>query len=185
MGGFASRQAATRVKPEQASKVKSRGPTGLHNREGSWNLREHPTSERTFPRRGKGRGTPAQHTGQHGRSHAARRRESRCIVGVEPRRKSEGLIVPMASRGQHNHERGKDLWFETCLTEFRSRREGRACDLLCAPETPRGAGLHGQAGAGRASACREVTLVREPDAEPPPVRFVERRWETPDRCGWR
>ncbi len=30
-----------------------------------------------------------------------------------------------------------------------------------------------------------VTLVREPDAGKPHVRFDERMWETPDRCGWR
>lgn len=121
MGGSASRRAATRVKPEQASKVTSRGPTGLNNREGRWNLREHPTGDRRFARRGRGRGTSAQHTGQHGRSHAARR-EPRSIERVESRRKSEGLIVPHVPDGQHNRRGGKAPWFEACLTEVRVGR---------------------------------------------------------------
>lgn len=121
-GGSASRRAATCVKPEQASKVTSRGPTGLNNREGRWSLGEHPTDEPSLPRRGKGRGTSAQHTGQHGRSHAARRRAPRSIRRVEPRGKSEGLIVPSASWGQHNPGGGKEPWFEACLNERRIRR---------------------------------------------------------------
>ncbi|MDH4237011.1 MAG: hypothetical protein OEV17_07165, partial [Nitrospira sp.] len=76
VGGSASRRAATGVKAEQASNVKSRGSTGLNNREGRWSLGEHLTDEPRFPRRGSGRGTSAQHTGQQGRSHAARRRAS-------------------------------------------------------------------------------------------------------------
>ena len=121
LGGSASRRAATRVKPEQASKGKSREPTGLNNREGRWSPWEHPTDDHGFARRGKGRGTSAQHTGQHGRSHAARR-EPRSIERVEPRRKSEGLIVPMALGGQHNRRGGKEPWFEACLNERRIRR---------------------------------------------------------------
>ena len=120
-GGSASGRAATCVKPEQASNVKSRGPTGLNNREGRWSLREQPTNERRFPRRGKGRGTSAQHTGQHGRSHAARR-APRSIERVEPQGKSEGLIVPFAPDGQHNRRGGKEPWFEVCLNERRIRR---------------------------------------------------------------
>jgi len=54
-----------------------------------------------------------------------------------------------------------------------------------APATPRGAGPHGRAGAGCACACRGATLVREPDAGQPHVRFDERTGEPPDRCGWR
>ncbi|MBI5419425.1 MAG: hypothetical protein HZA60_04995 [Deltaproteobacteria bacterium] len=122
VGGSASRRAATRVKPEQASKVTSRGPTGLNNREGRWSLGEHPTDEPGLPRRGKGRGTPAQHTGQHGRSRAARRREPRSTFGVEPRGKSEGLIVPQTPAGQPNRWGGKEPWFEVCLDERRIRR---------------------------------------------------------------
>ena len=37
---------------------------------------------------------------------------------------------------------------------------------------------------GVACACFGVTLVLEPDAGNPHVRFDERMWETPDRCGW-
>ena len=131
-GGSASRRAATRVKPEQASNVKSRGPTGLNNREGRGSPCEHPTDDHGFARRGKGRGTSASHTGQHGRSHAARR-APRSIIRVEPRGKSEGLIVPMALGGQHNHRGGKAPWFEACLNESRSRRLARACSLLACP----------------------------------------------------
>ena len=71
---------------------------------------------------GKGRGTSAQHTGQHGRSRVARRRESRSLFGREPSGKSEGLIVPMALGGQHNRRGGKEPWFEACLNERRIRR---------------------------------------------------------------
>ena len=45
-----------------------------------------------------------------------------------------------------------------------------------ATETPRGAGPHGQAGAGGVCACRGAALVREPDAGTPHVRFDERTW---------
>ena len=121
-GGSASRRAATRVKPEQASKVKVRGPTGLNNREGRWSSCEHPTEDHELPRRGKGRGTPAQHTGQHGRSRTAGPRWPRSISRVEPCGKSEGLIVPMALGGQHNHRGGKGPWFEARLAETRIRR---------------------------------------------------------------
>jgi hypothetical protein len=121
-GGSASRRAATRVKPEQASKVMMRGPTGLNNREGRWSLEEHPTNEPRLPRRGKGRGTSAQRTGQHGSSHAARRRAPRSTCGVEPCGKSEGLIVPRGPGGQHNRRGGKEPWFEACLNERRIRR---------------------------------------------------------------
>ncbi len=122
VGGSASRRAATRVKPEQASKVQSRGPTGLNNREGRWSPCEQPTEDHGFARRGKGRGTSAQHTGQHGRSHAARRRAPRSRFGREPRGKSEGLIVPHALGGPHDCRGGKGPWFEACLTEVRIGR---------------------------------------------------------------
>jgi len=121
VGGSASRRAATYVKPEQASKVKSRGPTGLNNREGRRSPWEQPTDDHGDARRGKGRGTPAQHTGQHGRSHAVRRRAPRSTFGVEPCGKSEGLIVPDGPAGR-NRQGGKEPWFEACLTEFRVGR---------------------------------------------------------------
>ena len=185
MGGSASRRAATCVKPEQASNVTSRGLNGLNNREGRWGPCEHPTDDHGFARRGKGRGTSAQHTGQHGRSHAARR-APRSIIRVEPRGKSEGLIVPSAPGGPHNRRGGKEPWFATCLNESRSRSLARACELLAgAGDSKRGAGPHGRAGAGGAGACQGAPLVREPDAGTPHVRFDERTWETPDRCGWR
>ena len=58
MGGAARRRAATCVKPEPASKVMMRGPTGLNNREGRWGPWEQPTDDHGVARRGKGRGTP-------------------------------------------------------------------------------------------------------------------------------
>jgi hypothetical protein len=121
-GGSASRRAVTRVKPEQASKVMLRGPTGLNTREGRRSLGEHPTDDARLPRRGKGHGTPAEHRVQHGSPHVARRRESRSIVGVELRGESEGPIVPMGLGGQQNHRGGKGPWFEVCLNERRIRR---------------------------------------------------------------
>lgn len=112
VGGSASRRAATCVKPEQASNVQSRGRTGLNNREGRRSPWEQPTNDHGFARRGKGRGTPTQHTGQHGRSRAVRRRAPRSIERVEPRGKAEGLIVPHGPCGPHNHRGGKAPWFE-------------------------------------------------------------------------
>lgn len=121
MGRPASQRAATCVKPEQASKVKLRGPTGLNNREGRRSLWEQPTNDHRLARRGKGRGTPAQHTGHHGRSHVARRHASRSSERGEPWGKSEGPIVPEGSAGR-NRQRGKEPWFEMCLNERRIRR---------------------------------------------------------------
>ena len=73
VGGAASRWAAIGVTLAQVSNVPSRGPTGLHNREGRWSPCEQPTDDHRLARRGKGRGTSTPHTGQHGRSQAARR----------------------------------------------------------------------------------------------------------------
>jgi hypothetical protein len=104
----ASRRAATCVQPEQASKVKSRGPTGLNNWEGRWSPWEQPTDDREVARRGKGRGTPTQHTEQHGRSSPVRGRASRFTFRVELSWKSEGLIVPLTLGGECNHRGGKE-----------------------------------------------------------------------------
>jgi len=46
LGGSASRRAVTGVKPEQASKVTMRAPTGPNNREGRWTQRKQPTKDR-------------------------------------------------------------------------------------------------------------------------------------------
>jgi hypothetical protein len=125
VGGSASRRATTRVKPEQVSNVPSRGPTGLHNREGRWSPCEQPTDDHGLARRGEGRGTSTPHTGQHGRASLVRGRASRSVFRGEPCRKSEGLIVPMAFGGQHNRRGGKAPCFEACLTERRIRRVAR------------------------------------------------------------
>lgn len=120
-GGSARRRAATCVKPEQASKVMMRGPTGMNNREGRWSLWERPADDHGFPRRGGGRGTPAQHTGHHGRSQAARCCVPRSIMRVEACGKSEGFIVPDGSAGR-NRQGGKEPWFEACLQERKIRK---------------------------------------------------------------
>jgi hypothetical protein len=128
VGGAASGRAATCVTPEQASNVKLRGPTGLHNREGRWRPGAHPTDDHGLARRGKGRGTSASHTGPHGRSHAARR-APRSIMRVEPRGKLEGLIVPSAPGGQQNRRGGKEPWCATCHDERRIRSVACAWQL--------------------------------------------------------
>ena len=122
VGGAASRWAAIGVTLAQVSNVPSRGPTGLHNREGRWSPCEQPTDDHGLARRGKGRGTSTPHTGQHGRASLVRGRASRSAFRGEPGRKSEGLIVPMAFGGQHNRRGGKAPCFEACLTERRIRR---------------------------------------------------------------
>ena len=59
MGGPASVRAATRVKPEQASKMSTRAPSLLISDEGRRGRPDAPTSEGGPARRGRGRSTYA------------------------------------------------------------------------------------------------------------------------------
>ena len=184
VGGSARRRATTCVKPEQASKGMRRGPTGLTNREGRWSPWEHPTDDHGLVRRGQGRGTPAQHTGQHGRSHAARPRASLHREGgatwevggahstdgiswtTQPRERV-GALVRGVPRREKDRESGASLRPPGVL-----RRLPGALDFTA--ELARAVPVH---------AVQRHS--REPDAGNPPVRFDERTGETPDRCGWR
>ena len=64
-------QAATRVKPEQASKVKSRTPTRLNNGEGSMG-REVTDARTGSVRRGNGNGRQARRSGSLGEARDGR-----------------------------------------------------------------------------------------------------------------
>ena len=119
----------------------------------------------------------------------------------DPVRRGRTGLAPSSGWSRAGSRRGSS--YRMHPTDSTTGGEGRSPGLRCvstspgagdwrepmnswlAPETPRGAGPHGQAGAGSACACRGATLVREPDAGTPHVRFDERAWETPDRCGWR
>src|SRR5688572_10366570 len=67
-GGPASVRAATRVKPEQASKALMRAPSLDSIDEGRRGPLNAPTCERGPARRGSGRSTYARGDSQHGRS---------------------------------------------------------------------------------------------------------------------
>jgi len=119
----------------------------------------------------------------------------------DPVRRGRTGLAPSSGWSRAGSRRGSS--YRMHPTDSTTGGEGRSPGLRCvstspgagdwrepmnswlAPETPRGAGHHGRAGAGSACACRGATLVREPDAGTPHVRFDERAWETPDRCGWR
>src|ERR1700681_2720206 len=66
-GGFASVRAATRVKPEQASKGKVRAPSPLSKDEGRRGRPDAPTRDGRPARRGSGRSTYARGDSQHGK----------------------------------------------------------------------------------------------------------------------
>ena len=66
-GGSASVRAATRVKPEQASKSLMRAPSPLSMDEGRCGRPDAPTHEGRSARRGSGRSTYARADWQHGR----------------------------------------------------------------------------------------------------------------------
>jgi hypothetical protein len=118
-GGSASMRAATRVKPEQASKSLMRAPSRPDNGEGRRDRSEEPTREDRSALRGIGRSTHADGGGQHGRP-AAERRESRKRPGaVGPSQVSEGLIVP---RKPVNAGGGKEPWFGVRPDEPRGGR---------------------------------------------------------------
>jgi hypothetical protein len=69
------------------------------------------------------RGVARRHSTQGNTGDPTRRGgKPRSTFGVEPRGKSEGLIVLAGPRGQHNREGRKEPWFEACLDERRIRR---------------------------------------------------------------
>jgi hypothetical protein len=119
-GGLASVRAATRVKPEQASKGRMRAPSRPYFGEGRRGWSEQPTDEDRSARRGNGRGTHTRIGAQHGRPAAVRGSGAQPSSGDGPRQESEGPIVPSKPV---NAGGGNGPWFGTC------------------PDEPRGGGL--------------------------------------------
>jgi hypothetical protein len=107
-GGLASVRAATRVKPEQASKGGMRAPNRLKFGEGRRGRSEQPTDEDRSARRGNGRGTHTRIGAQHGRPVAVRGSDPRPSSWDGPRQESEGPIVPTKPV---NAGGGKGPWF--------------------------------------------------------------------------
>jgi hypothetical protein len=116
-GRSANVRAATRVKPEQASKDLMRGSSRPDNGEDQrW------PSERTEAlgraRRGMGRGTYRSHTTQHGRSGTGDRLTVHLSVEGRPWQKSEEVIVAWKLG---NASGAKHLWFGVCHNELKER----------------------------------------------------------------
>src|SRR5574337_458654 len=122
LGGSASRRAATRVKPAQASKVETRGSTRSVSGEDRWIPWEQPTNDHGslagvwgVARRHRARcntGSPAR-GGVAARTSALRR---------EPCWVSEGRTVPFGLAGQQNRSGGKAPWFGVGFDEPRGGR---------------------------------------------------------------
>ena len=89
-GGFASVRAATRVKPEQASKGKVRAPSPLSKDEGRRGRPDAPTRDGRPARRGSGRSTYARGDSQHGKPVGLSGRPGNASIGRRARQASEG-----------------------------------------------------------------------------------------------
>ena len=117
IGRSASVRAATRVKPEQASKDLMRGSSRPDNGEDQRGPGER-TEAPGRPRRGIGRSTYRRHTRQRGRSalvfSTGRQRHERGW----PAQKSE---EPIVARKPGNAGRAKGLWFGVCRNETNER----------------------------------------------------------------
>jgi len=107
-GGSASMRAATRVKPEQASKSLMGAPSRPDNGEGRRDRLEEPSREDRSALRGIGRSTHANGGGQHGIPVAERRGCRERPMAAGPSQESEGLIVPTRPV---NAGGGKEPWF--------------------------------------------------------------------------
>lgn len=93
--GPANPQAATRVNPEQASKVKLWTPTRLNNGEGRCAPGKKPLTATGAVHRGSGSGMRGRARTQRGRPGRARGRSPQRVLGARPDRASEGLVVPL------------------------------------------------------------------------------------------
>ena len=118
-GGSASVRAATRVKPEQASKSLMRAPSPLSMDEGRGGRPDAPTDEGRPARRGSGRSTYARGNWQHGRPVALAGQPANGPAEGRARQASEGLIVPLKPG---NAGGGKGPWFGVCANEPRRGR---------------------------------------------------------------
>jgi hypothetical protein len=117
-GRLATVRAATRVKPEQASKDlmrESSRPDNGEDQRGSWQR----TEAHGHARRGMGRSTYRGHTTQHGRSVTGDWITGHLSAEGRPWQKSEEIIVV---KKPGNAGGAKDLWFGVCHNEFNERR---------------------------------------------------------------
>ena len=107
-GGLASVRAATRVKPEQASKGRMRAPSCPYFSEGRRDRSEQPSGDDRSARRGNGRSTHTRIATEHGRPATTPGRAWQPVFGIGSAQESEGPIVP-TKRG--NSRGGKGPWF--------------------------------------------------------------------------
>src|SRR5712691_7412170 len=108
-GGSASVRAATRVKPEQASKGVMRAPSLLTEDEGRRGWPDAPTCDGRPARRGMGRSTYAYAmTCNTGALSSCQGDLATTPIESRARQASEGLIVPMKLG---NASGGKEPWF--------------------------------------------------------------------------
>jgi len=171
IGGLASVRAATRVKPEQASKAKMRALSRHQNGEGRWGRSEQPTGEDQPARRGTGRGTQASIGAQHGRP-AAVCEQGKAAAGVGgahstgeagESRWREGALVRGASQRVKGRGIGMSLTTRSKLRRLHEALYAKA-KRVCAAFAVR--------------ACLGVRPVREPGAGNRHAGFDERSQET-------
>jgi hypothetical protein len=118
-GGSASVRAATRVKPEQASKGLMRAPSPLSMDEGRCGRLDAPTDEGRLARRGSGRSTYARGDWQHGRPVVLAGQPANGPAEGRVQQASEGPIV-LTKPG--NAGGGKGPWFGVRANEPRRGR---------------------------------------------------------------
>ena len=114
---LATVRAATRVKPEQASKDLMRGSSRPDNGEDQRCLGQR-TEAHGQTRRGIGRSTYRGHTTQHGRSVTEARNTGHRSAEDRRWQKSE---EPIRATKPGNAGRAKGLWFGVCHNEFNER----------------------------------------------------------------
>jgi len=111
---LATVRAATRVKPEQASKDVMRESSRPDNGEDQW-WPSGRTEALGYARRGIGRSTYRGHTTQHGRSATEDWNTGHLSVEDGPWQRSE---EPIRARKPGNAGRAKGLWFGVCHNEL-------------------------------------------------------------------
>ncbi len=114
---LATVRAATRVKPEQASKELTRESSRPNNGEDQWGPSGR-TEALGHARRGIRRSTYRGHTAQHGRSAPEDRNTGHLSAEGRPWQKSE---EPIRARKLGNAGRAKGLWFGVYRNEFDER----------------------------------------------------------------
>ena len=114
---LATVRAATRVKPEQASKELTRGSSRPDNGEDQWCSCQR-TEAHGHARRGIGRSTYRGHTMQHGRSVPEVHNTGHLSAEGRPWQKSE---EPIRARKPGNAGGAKGLWFGVCHNELNER----------------------------------------------------------------